>query len=202
MNQSEMELLYIIKNHDESRLRREFSATLGTMEPKEKLVFITDLNAIIYTHLRSMTKTKFKPIYEKNRSLLITSRDYISVIINYHRALQKEYGHNISEIERVMAYIDDHLNEDLNLNILAKHVHLSKNYLCKQYKKYTGIRFCEYVNEKRVEKAKILLTQSSKSMDIIAEEVGYNSQTHFSTTFKKHTGETPLSYRKQFALVC
>jgi len=68
--------------------------------------------------------------------------------------------------------------------------------LSKMYKKQTGISLKDYISEYRIEQAKILLRKSELLVSDVAEEVGFDNFTYFSTLFKKYTGMTPNQYRK------
>ncbi|TDF97487.1 response regulator transcription factor [Paenibacillus piri] len=104
-------------------------------------------------------------------------------------------GNQINVLEAALAYIDDHLNEDLSLEAVAEQMGLTPNYFSHYFKKMTNETFVQYRLRKRVERAKKLLAvPHSKIIDIMAE-VGYDSYPHFSRTFKKMTGYSPTEYR-------
>ncbi len=197
MEKFELEVIHWIKCKNESYIKKHLLLWLKDMNHREKLVVVSGLNTFIYSYFLYVMNINLREVWTKNKELLATGDHYTEVVINYCHTFQKEYNyHYKEEIEQALDYIDSHLREDLTLGSIANHVHMSKNYLCKQFKKYTGVKFCHYVNHRRVDKAKSLLWHTDKPMDIIAAEVGYNSQTHFSTTFKKYTGKTPMAFRK------
>ena len=53
-----------------------------------------------------------------------------------------------------------------------------------------------YINSKRVERSTELLRKTDLSMEDISQRVGFSSASYYSKIFKKHTGTTPLQYRK------
>jgi YesN/AraC family two-component response regulator len=59
----------------------------------------------------------------------------------------------------------------------------------------TGMTLINYINSKRVIKAKELLLKTNKNVTAIAEEVGFKSAPYFYRTFKKYVGLTPSEYR-------
>ncbi|HPU62820.1 MAG TPA: helix-turn-helix transcriptional regulator, partial [Mobilitalea sp.] len=65
----------------------------------------------------------------------------------------------------------------------------------KVYKKKTGISLKNYINEYRIERAKELLLTSDKSISDIAEAVGFDNFSYFSTLFKKVTGLSPKEFK-------
>lgn len=77
----------------------------------------------------------------------------------------------------------------------AEQLHLSSNYFGDLIKKETGRTALEYVQQKLVDTAKLLLTQTDKSINEIAYKLGYQYPQYFSRSFKKMMGITPSEYR-------
>ena len=72
---------------------------------------------------------------------------------------------------------------------------LAPEYLSKVYKKETGVTLNEAIATYRVEQAKILLDRGERVSNV-AEKVGFDNFTYFSTTFKKVVGVSPTQYKK------
>jgi len=104
--------------------------------------------------------------------------------------------------ERCKNYIDQHLNEKICLDTLAEHTKVTNSYMCKQFKKHTGMTIVEYINQHRINGAKKLLLErlDSKVIDI-AYECGFQSLSQFNRTFQRFVSTSPTSYRKN-ALIC
>lgn len=102
-----------------------------------------------------------------------------------------------STVERVIQYINTHLSDKISLDQLSSLVFVSKSYLTKQFKHETGQTIIEYLNSARIEKAKMLLITTDKSVEEIAYEVGFESPKYFFRIFKAATGQTPLSFCKK-----
>jgi len=103
-------------------------------------------------------------------------------------------------ITRAREYIDANHAEDLSLTDVARAVHMSVFYFCKQFKKATGLSFTDYLGRLRVEKAKEHLLKPNARVSEVAYEVGFQSLTHFNRVFKKVNGESPTTYRNHPAL--
>lgn len=101
-------------------------------------------------------------------------------------------------ILKVMDYIQKNYDRKISLNELCREYSLSKTWLCKCFLQANRITIFEYKTELQVNAAKELLLASSHSIEKIAKAVGFSSSRHFSMVFKKHTGTTPLHWRKQF----
>jgi AraC-like DNA-binding protein len=100
-------------------------------------------------------------------------------------------------LRRVREYIDAHLSEKMSLVTLARIACLSPNYFASAFKASTGLPPHRYVLQRRIEKAKELLSDKSLSVSEVVYMLGFPSQSHFTTTFRKLTGETPGAYRER-----
>jgi AraC-like DNA-binding protein len=96
---------------------------------------------------------------------------------------------------RVLRYIETNIGEPITLANLAATVGLSRMYFAKQFRATTGIRPHDFVLRKRIERAQQLLAATSYALVDIALSVGFQTQPHFTTVFKKITGTTPYQWR-------
>jgi AraC family transcriptional regulator len=94
-------------------------------------------------------------------------------------------------------FIMINLHLRLSVNFLAKRANQNTEYFSRLFEQHTGTRPMIYINEKRIERAQHIMTTSSMSYTEIAELTGFRSLSHFSRTFKKVTGLSPRTYRKQ-----
>lgn len=98
-------------------------------------------------------------------------------------------------INLAKAYLDDHISTKVSLLQVASASHLSVRQLSQLFKQQLGLSPQQYLREKRMKKAVNLLTQSDNSIQIIAEEVGYQSLSAFSDRFRQHFGRSPSYFR-------
>lgn len=108
---------------------------------------------------------------------------------------EKEVEKSSTIIGKINQYIQEHYSEDIGRNQIAAEFYLTPEYLAKLYKKRTGVSLKTYINEYRIEKAKELLRSSDKSISDIAEAVGFDNFSYFSTLFKSMTGLSPKDYK-------
>lgn len=94
-------------------------------------------------------------------------------------------------------YIEQNLQEDISVSDLCKKAHMSKPNLFRYFKNEFGLTPVEYINQRRIHKAKEILRNPLKSVSDACYEVGYNSLSYFNKVFKKMTGTTPKQYKKQ-----
>lgn len=101
-------------------------------------------------------------------------------------------------ITGITKYLQEHLDEDLSLSVLAEEFHLNPQYISQLFKNEIGVNFLTYLTNIRMEKAKKLLLSTSLSVAEVAEKSGYGDYRVFSKVFKKSEGITPSQYRRDF----
>ena len=74
-------------------------------------------------------------------------------------------------IQKCISYINEHYNEDINLETVANIVHLNPSYFSSIFKKEVGVSFSNYLNKIRIEQSKLLLKKTDSSIVEIALEV-------------------------------
>jgi len=100
---------------------------------------------------------------------------------------------NASEI---ISYIDDNYREKITLDELAFLFRTNRSTLCKVFKSNTGKTISEYVNDKKLNKAKDKILSTDKTLTEIAEDLNFESIHYFTRFFKKHVGISPKEFRK------
>ena len=101
-----------------------------------------------------------------------------------------------SLFKKILAYIQEHDTEELSLTSLAEMYNISSSRLSTLIKKELGLSFSEYITARRMQKAKELLKDDSRSIEEIANAVGYHDYFYFTKVFKKTQGISPSKYRK------
>lgn len=99
-------------------------------------------------------------------------------------------------IRQVIDYMHHHYDRDIKVNDMAQAVNLHPGYLQRLFKNKMACSLIDYLNAHRMDKAKMLLTQTDIPVTEISEYVGVNTRQYFSALFKKHTGQSPLHYRQ------
>jgi AraC-like DNA-binding protein len=103
-------------------------------------------------------------------------------------------------MQRVDAYIRLHIGEPISLAAVAASAGLSPMHFASRFRLATGQRPHHYILRTRIEEAKTLLMLSERSVVEVAGDVGFRTQSHFTTIFKRFTGATPCAWRRQHAL--
>ena len=92
-------------------------------------------------------------------------------------------------------YVEIHLEEPVTLKEIAENLGYAEYYLSKKFKEETGKYFKDFIREKRIERAKFLLKNSSLTMQEISTRLQFGSQSYFADVFRKMTGMKPTEYR-------
>lgn len=96
-------------------------------------------------------------------------------------------------VTEILSYLDMHIIEDLSIDALARHFFLSPSYLCKIFKKATGITIHKYINAQRITLAKKYLTEGYSVIEVV-EMCGFNDYNAFLKAFLKEVGVSPKKY--------
>ncbi len=148
----------------------------------------------------------------KNRRLLNLEKVKSSLMIK-----QKESGGNIidtvltdssaegkteesisnlaASLKKLMEEENIWLHSDLTIESIAKSLNTNSTYIYKCLHDELGTSFYEYINGKRIDHSKTLLSETDEKIESIAIQSGFNSSRAFLRVFKQITGETPTSWR-------
>ena len=96
-------------------------------------------------------------------------------------------------IRRVLQYIDDHLDQVINIEDICLTFQLSPSGFKLKFKEGTGVTPRDYINSRKIQKAKDLL-QSGKTVTETAMQLSFNSSDYFSVVFKKYTACSPTQF--------
>ncbi|GHO56500.1 AraC family transcriptional regulator [Ktedonobacter robiniae] len=110
-------------------------------------------------------------------------------------SLSRSVGLDKVTLRRVSMYIEDHLAEGLSLSEIAAVASLSPYHFTRLFKASTGFSPHQYVIQRRIERAKLLLSTTNWSLTTVAHAVGFANESHLALHFKRLTGIIPSSYR-------
>lgn len=101
-------------------------------------------------------------------------------------------------LKRVLEYVDKNLTGKMTLQDMAAVAGLSRMHFAAQFRAAVGARPHEYLLRRRIERAQELLKQAEVSLVDIALTVGFQTQAHFTTVFKRFVGDTPYQWRSAY----
>jgi len=96
----------------------------------------------------------------------------------------------------VAAYIEEHLGEQVSLGTLARIARLSTHHFCRAFKQSFGVPPHRYHLARRIQQAKLLLSERGSSITEVSVALGYSNIGSLSDSFRKITGQTPSQFRK------
>jgi AraC-like DNA-binding protein len=102
---------------------------------------------------------------------------------------------NKAWLGKVLTYIEENLQNELTLKIIAKQVFLHPTYFSDMFTELTGVRPIKYIAGKRIDRAHTLLLSSTKHIKEIAYECGFQNVSYFNREFKKVFHVSPGKYR-------
>ena len=136
-----------------------------------------------------------KPVnYEEFGSCI----DRLKIALYEKRKTEEQDAQEERTITGIIRYLQEHLDKEISLNILADEFHLSSQYISQLFKSEIGVNFFAYLTSIRMERAKKLLLATSLSIGEISEKCGYADYRVFTKAFKKEEGSTPSQYRRNF----
>jgi AraC-like DNA-binding protein/quercetin dioxygenase-like cupin family protein len=104
-------------------------------------------------------------------------------------------GMSAQRLADLIAFVEAHHTQTLNLRGLAARAHLPVNTLLRHFRSATGTTPIDYAIHRRIESARELLRHSDRSVTDIALAVGFSDSNYFARRFRADTGMTPSAYR-------
>lgn len=104
---------------------------------------------------------------------------------------------HLNTLEAAKEFIGTRFTEDISLQEIADHCHVSPFHFSRIFKTFTGYAPYQYLLGLRIEQARMLLEHSTRSVADIAYASGFNSLEHFSAHFHQTCGKSPTAFRIQ-----
>ncbi len=164
-----------------------------------------DLVILILNEIKSRNNGQYLEIYDIDVERLTDGGDTIEIlrerifrlIDNFFRLVEEEGLEGGRKIVKEMELrIREEYFRDLKLSAFAEEYYINQSYLSTLFLQETGENFSRYLTDVRTEKAKELLETTDFSTMRVAEFVGYNDRSYFTSVFQKKTGMSPAEYRK------
>ena len=158
--------------------------------------YISDIPVNVFTEITSALHREIgtdQPLRELNISSCFL-RTLSEAARSHHSGIpQKE----TDLVSLVKAYIDDNIDADLSLDILASKFFVNPSYLSRCFKKKTNIHLSQYIAEKRIQYSlHVMVTQHGLPINEVARMSGFSGITTFNRTFKNIMHCTPGSFKK------
>jgi AraC family transcriptional regulator len=105
------------------------------------------------------------------------------------------------QAKRTLAYIEANLESKMPVRELASVVPFSRSHFSRAFKRSVGLPPMAYVNTRRVERAKVMMTSTTKRLTEIAHACGFADQSHLIRWFRRMVGVSPGAWRRGHAAV-
>ncbi len=182
----------------DEELKKKFDEIFQSFYESEKRIF-RDQNVVALTEMIISELTS--PEHEHNS--IIADLLHSIIVLTVRSFLYKQTNPisnytNRSEAlcHKIMRYIDGNLFTIENLSQVADHFHHNYSYLSNKFKETTNLTLTQYLAEKKLERAKLMIKEGKLSFTEIAELLNYASLYSFSKSFKLHFGISPSEYKK------
>ena len=142
-----------------------------------------------------------KPV-KKAELAEVLNRACAEIAFAQEKALPDAGGEHadITAYDRAVAYLNEHFSEQFSLEDMAVSLFTNPSYLSRVFSQRSGCTISQYRNILRVQRAKVLLAESGRSILEIALLVGFDSASYFCRKFKEITGVSPQDYRRRAAV--
>ncbi|MBQ7420204.1 MAG: response regulator [Prevotella sp.] len=110
----------------------------------------------------------------------------------------KVKGNDDALMDKVIYHINENISDpDFDIEILSEKIGISRTHLYRRMKKITGMSTIDFIRQIRMEQAARLIKEQKLNITQVGYAVGFNNQTHFSTSFKNYFGMNPRDYAAQ-----
>ena len=149
----------------------------------------------LFQELIRLRPNQDNPVMQIAQSATLLS--LVAEVLSQAGAIPNEMNERIPpELREIAEFIDDHIGEQLTMQMLAEKIGYSTAYFTKKFKLVFGRTPTDYIAEKRIYRAKDELKNTDRTIYGIASSLGFSDASYFSSFFKARTGLSPAFYRK------
>lgn len=195
---------------------KAYAATGPLLEIVKELVSLGEYPSLKYymIHLTSVITQKIQRIHSKTTQGFLYSTTIYALIEKkfeeeeadlfttdmieffYYVVVEKEHPKLLHQtVNEVIQYIDEHIQEPISVEGLAKIFDVSTSHLSRIFREHAKVTLVEYINIKKVEEAQYYLKFSGEKISDISDQFNFCNQSYFTRIFKKHTGYTPRKFK-------
>lgn len=162
---------------------------------KKTLINLVVLTCRFVENYTSKSSRDYSQIEELFRceSIEKLSQNTVSLLLALTSPSPTSFSDGIAD--RIIDYMQQHLDQNITLDLLSQTMNYSTAYLSRLIKKNTGQSFSDLLQDMRLKKSQELLQQTDDRISDIAAKTGYNDVSYFIANFKKKTGVTPKEWR-------
>ena len=153
----------------------------------------------ISTDLAYNRQDLYMKCLEEAKSISEINRISMSMLSDFVELVHKSKSESLLSmpVQFCCDYISTHVEEAITISLLASKAGYSDYYLSRKFREEVGIGIDDYIKDKKIERAKALLTETHIPIFEISDKLSFGTRNYFSEVFKKVTGLSPLEYRKK-----
>ena len=179
------------------RLVREDRALGALFEQQPRVLTLTDRNQVIFQLMKSIIPMA-DSTNEQSRHLCSLLCTQVMLEMARLRSLNQPAEMTANRyITDALDILNSSYAEPLTASDVAERLHIHPSYLHRLFREYTSRTMKEHLQRIRIRRAQELLTGTRKSMQEIADEVGFGSTEQAQQLFRRIVGVRPMDYRKQ-----
>lgn len=152
------------------------------------------LEEAYYKQMSSIQPSVYPALYSQAAILYLLTRLHDFQIQFDRKLISPEY---IPIAEQIAKFLDGNYKSNISLRNIESEFHLTRHYLCREFKKHFGIGIMQYLNIIRVRSARSLLERSNETISNITDMCGFSSYQNFYRLFITKFGVSPLKYLKK-----
>lgn len=165
--------------------------------PQQGKVPVLEKMAILMKQLQDMVKNNYPSVSIDMMTTCVLTELYGQISLNIpfepNDPAQKQIYSDI------ISYVKRNINRNIKISEIAEEFNYNAKYIGHHFSQITGTTLKQFILNQKIDAANFILTDSNKSIDNIAKELGFSSGHNFSRTYKKMTGLTPSEYRNAYA---
>lgn len=202
-------LQYWMKKGNSEEAMKEFDNIIKyQMESGGSVATILEVGICIYASSKKMLSDMEKTLYDITLQKESFSKSiYRCRHISEYYSIMRTVIESTAEYNKIAAsrrniliyecekYIDENYERGITVSEISRYIGVSMSYLSRIFKDETGNTIINYINEKKIQKAKEYLGGTDMKIYEIAEKLGFENTTYFSYFFKKYTGISPKEYK-------
>lgn len=144
--------------------------------------------------MQSIAKNDQYPYY----SVVETSGILIQLFSRFLEKSSSKQTITDERIVNILRYIRENINQNIKIEDLSSMCYLTKDHFIRLFKKEMNCTPLQYINQKKIEKAQLMMVIGKKPVKDIAFNLSFNELSYFYRLFKKITGKSPQAYKAQF----
>ncbi|WP_448517997.1 AraC family transcriptional regulator [Rhodoflexus sp.] len=148
--------------------------------------------------VRMLTQNSFQRLLSLFEILHLLAQAPKVTVLSQNIGAKRSYTHVSKKIQKIYAFILEHMTGDLTLEATAEHIGMTKTTLCYFLKNNTGKSFSNIVNDMRVAHAARLLQDTDMNVQEVCYQSGYNDPSYFYRVFQARIGVSPRKYKLRF----